>query len=96
MVTNSLQHFLSSEKVKFGDTLCCPQKLFVQMFNQHCIENNLGKFKFNPDFYAGPFSSRDIVVKMDTLTWNGKMYTNQPIVCGVDLQKDATEFSDDY
>lgn len=96
MVTNALHHFLSSEKVLFGPDLKCPQKAFIAMFNSHCTENNLGRFKFNPDFYAGPFSSRDIVVKMDTLTWNGKMYTNQPIVCGVDLQKDATEFSDDY
>lgn len=96
MVTNSLQHFLSSEKVKFGDTLCCPQKLFVQMFNQHCIENNLGKFKFNPDFYAGPFSSRDITVRNDSLTYNGRAYASQPFIFGVDLVQDTVEFSDDY
>lgn len=96
MVTNSLQHFLSSEKVKFGDTLCCPQKLFVQMFNQHCIENNLGKFKFNPDFYAGPFSSRDITVRNDSITYNGRAYASQPFVFGVDLVQDTVEFSDDY
>lgn len=96
MVTNSLQHFLSSEKVKFGESLCCPQKLFVQMFNQHCIENNLGKFKFNPDFYAGPFSSRDITVRNDSMTYNGRAYASQPFVFGVDLVQDTVEFSDDY
>jgi len=96
MVTNSLQHFLSSEKVKFGESLCCPQKLFVQMFNQHCIENNLGKFKFNPDFYAGPFSSRDITVRSESTTYNGRAYASQPFVFGLDLVQDTVEFSDDY
>jgi hypothetical protein len=96
MVTNSLHHFLSSEKVTFGQDLKCPQKAFIQLFNSHCTENNLGRFKFNPDFYAGPFSSRDITVATETLSWNGKIYANQAIICGLDLQKDAAEFSDDY
>ncbi len=96
MVTNSLHHFLSSEKVTFGPELRCPQKAFIQLFNSHCTENNLGRFKFNPDFYAGPFSSRDITVTTETLSWNGKIYANQAIICGLDLQKDTAEFSDDY
>jgi hypothetical protein len=96
MVTNSLHHFLSSEKVTFGADLKCPQKAFIQLFNSHCTENNLGRFKFNPDFYAGPFSSRDITVATETLSWNGKIYANQAIICGLDLQKDTAEFSDDY
>ena len=96
MVTNSLQHFLSSEKINFGEDMCCPQKLFVQMFNQHCIENNLGKFKFNPDFYAGPFSSRDIIVRTESMTYKGRAYASQPFVFGLDLVQDTVEFSDDY
>lgn len=96
MVTNSLHHFLSSEKVRFGSDLKCPQKQFIQLFNSHCTENNLGKFKFNPDFYAGPFSSRDITVVSDSLSWCGKMYANQPIIKGLDLIFDTTEFSTDY
>lgn len=97
MVTNSLHHFLSSEKIKFGAELKCPQKAFIQMFNAHCTENNLGRFKFNPDFYAGPFSSRDITVAVESLSWGGKMYAKQPIILGLDIvQENVVEFSDDY
>jgi hypothetical protein len=96
MVTNSLQHFMSSEKIRYGPDLKCPQKLFVQMFNQHCQENNLGRFKFNPDFYAGPFSGRDITVKMETATYNGKPYVMQSFVQGLDMVQEAVDFSDDY
>jgi len=85
MVTNTLQHFLASEKVVYGPDKCCPQRIFVQMFNQHCQENNLGKWRFNPDFYAGPFSSREIEVKNDTRTYNGTAYAAQPFIFGVDI-----------
>ena len=96
MVTNSLQHFMSSEKIRYGSELKCPQKLFVQMFNQHCLENNLGRYKFNPDFYAGPFSGRDISVKMETATYNGKPYIMQSFIQGLDMVQEAVDFSDDY
>lgn len=96
MVTNALHHFLSSEKIRFGENLQCPQKPFIQLFNSHCTENNLGKFKFNPDFYAGPFSSRDVTVHSGSLSWCGKMYANQPIIHGLDIVIDTAEFSDNY
>ena len=85
MVTSVLQNFLASEKVVYGPDKCCPQRIFVQMFNQHCQENNLGKWRFNPDFYAGPFSSREIEVKNDTRTYNGTAYAAQPFIFGVDI-----------
>lgn len=96
MVTNSLQHFLASEKLTYGSDQCCPQKLFVQMFNQHCLENNLGKFKFNPDFYMGPFSSRDLEVRVETRMYAGRQFPLQPFVHGVDIAQDLpVEFSTD-
>jgi hypothetical protein len=98
MVTNSLQHFMSSEKIQYGEDLACPQKLFVQMFNQHCQENNLGRFKFNPDFYAGPFSTRHITVLTESRVYGGKPYQMQPFVHGLDIVQDSatTDFADDY
>jgi hypothetical protein len=96
MVTNSLHHYLSSEKIKYGPDLMCPQRLFVHSFNAHCAENNLGRFKFNPDFYAGPFSSRDITVKNHTGVYNGKPFKDQPFIIGLDIVVDGPEFSDDY
>jgi hypothetical protein len=96
MVTNSLQHFLASEKLVYGTDRCCPQKLFVQMFNQHCLENNLGRFKFNPDFYMGPFSSRDLDVRTETRMYAGRQFPSQAFVFGVDITQDMpSEFSTD-
>lgn len=91
MVTNPLQHFLGSEKCMFSKDMVVPQSVFVRSFNNHCIENNLGRYKFHPDFYAGPFGNRDLEVKIDTVTWNGKLYQNQPIIFGVDLAAESLD-----
>jgi hypothetical protein len=97
MVTNVLQNFLNSEKLRFGPDLFCPQKLFISSFNQHCQENNLGRHKFNPDFYAGPFSSKDLDVRTESQTYNGRAYIAQPFIFGVDvIQETNLEFSEDY
>jgi len=84
-VTNSLQHLLCSEKVRFGKDLCVPQRTFVERFNQHCKENMLGSFKFNQDFYAGPFSSREIEVRTESRIWKGNSYASQPFIFGLDF-----------
>jgi hypothetical protein len=96
MVTNSLQNFLASEKVKYGEDLFCPQKLFTQIFNQHCQENNLGKFKFNPDFYAGPFSTRDLEVRVEAVTYQGRAYPPQTVLFGCDVVDESANFGNDY
>jgi hypothetical protein len=84
-LTNPLQHFLSSEKIVFGRDKFIPQKLFISAFNSHCIENLLGRCKFNPDIYAGPFSAREIEVRNDTCTYNGTAYTTQSVIYGLDV-----------
>jgi len=95
MVTNSLRHFLACEKVRFEKDIFCPQKIFVQTFNQHCQENNLGRFKFNPDFYAAPFSAKKLVVKTETVTYDDRVYHNQPIIYGIDVIGDTNNISED-
>ena len=87
-VTNPLQHFLASDKLVYGPDKSIPQKLFVQIFNQHCQENVLGRTKFNEDIYAGPFSSREIDVKSASMTYRNKAYANQKFVFGVDALED--------
>jgi hypothetical protein len=87
-VTNSLQHFLCSEKFKFAPDAFVPQKIFVAQFNQHCRENNLGTFKFNPDFYAGPFSSKELEVRVESKMYQGQAYATQPIIYGLDFKND--------
>ncbi len=96
MVTNSLQNFLASEKVRYGKELFCPQKIFVQIFNQHCTENNLGRFRFNPDFYAGPFSSKNVEVRTEACNYEGRMFPPQPVIFGLDVVTDAVEIAGDY
>lgn len=96
MVTNSLQNFLASEKVRYGADLFCPQKLFVQIFFQHCQENNLGRSKFNPDFYAGPFSSKGLEVRKEALTYKGRAYPKQEFIYGIDIVEDTIQFGEDY
>ena len=84
-LTNPLQHFLSSEKIVYAADKFIPQKLFISAFNAHCIENLLGRCKFNPDIYAGPFSSREIEVRNDTCIYNGTAYTAQSVIYGLDV-----------
>jgi hypothetical protein len=84
-VTNALQHFLCSEKFRFGADLFVPQKVFVAQFNQHCRDNNLGIHKFNQDFYAGPFSSKELEVRVESRIYNGNAYSAQPFIFGLDF-----------
>ena len=95
MVASSLTNFLESTYINFGDDLFVPQKEFVAKFNQHCRENNLGNHKFHQDFYAGPFSSREIEVRNETVKYKGRLYKHQPIIYGLDVVSDDLTFTDD-
>ena len=96
MVASTLHNFLESTNIIYGKELFVPQKLFVQVFNQHCQANNLGKHKFNQDFYAGPFSSRDIEVRDEVVTYKGRTYPKQPVIYGVDVVEESLGFNEDY
>jgi hypothetical protein len=93
MVTNSLQNFLASENILYGAELFIPQKDFNAAFQAHCIENNLGKPKFNADFYAGPFSSRNIEVVSTAKIYRGIAKPMQPFIIGLDIRD--VEFAGD-
>jgi hypothetical protein len=60
----------------------------VAQFNQHCRENNLGTFKFNPDFYAGPFSSKELEVRVESAMYQQQAYATQPIIYGLDFKNE--------
>ena len=61
--TNSLQHFLSSGKIEFGDGYYCREKVFVQAFNEHCKECHLERHKFTTDYFTGIFGNYGIYIK---------------------------------
>lgn len=96
MVASTLTNFMESTLITYGDDLFVPQTIFVQVFNQHCTANNLGKPKFNQDFYAGPFSSRDIEVREEVVTYKGRVYPRQPIVFGLDVIEEGIGFTKDF
>jgi hypothetical protein len=85
MVTSTLENFLQSPMVELNPNACCPRAEFVSKFNQYCTANNLGKPKFNYDFYAGPFSQRDITVRHHTMAYKGRMLANQEFIFGIEL-----------
>jgi adenosyl cobinamide kinase/adenosyl cobinamide phosphate guanylyltransferase len=96
MVANTLHHFLDSTNIILGKEQFVPQKMFVQAFNTHCNANNLGKPRFNPDFYVGPFSAHDIEVRNEIVTYKGRTYPLQPVVFGVDIVEDEMGISDNH
>lgn len=95
MVASSLINFMESTYVIIDEELFVPQKEFVTKFNQHCSENSLGKHTFHPDFYVGPFSSRDIEVRIATVKYKGRQYNHQPIIYGLDIVTDDITYTDD-
>jgi len=95
MVASSLTNFLESTYIVTGEELFVPQKDFIAKFNQHCKENNLGMHKFHPDFYAGPFSSREVEVRNTTVKYRGQLLKNQPIIYGLDIVSEDLAFTDD-
>jgi hypothetical protein len=97
MVTNQLQHFLASEKIRYGKDLFVPQKVFVDIFNKHCTNNNLPKCRFNQDLYTTPFNSRELDVRTHTGTYNNRSYAAQPFIFGCDVvQSENIELDDNY
>lgn len=61
--TNPLIHYLASGKLRFDPDVCMTMDEFVLSFNNHCVENNYKKPRFNPDFYIGPFIQYKIKVE---------------------------------
>lgn len=84
-VTNVLYHFLCSPSVRYGRDLSIPQKVFVDYMNIHCSQNNLTKPRFNEDFYAGPFSSKELEVRVESRIYRDSNYSNQPHIFGIDI-----------
>jgi hypothetical protein len=97
--TNSLRHFMASPNITMGTDKEIPLVLFIQHFNEHCKANNLGRFKFTPDFYNGPFSTKSIEVMQKSIVYpgNNKPYSRHQIVVGLDVTDDDSDvFSTNY
>ena len=92
--TNSLQHFISSGKIKISSDKDCyvPEKIFKQYFNDHCRENTLPKDKFTSDYYKGIFENNSIsVVKRGRRNYptNTEQVVHGTFFVGVDIIDDS-------
>ena len=92
MVTSSLTNFVESSAVDRDPKLFVPQSVFTPAYTLHCTQTlNLSKPRFNPDAYAGPFSSYGIEVREESVTYKGRSYRKQPVFYGVDVIDDNEE-----
>lgn len=90
--TNALRHFMASEVIEYGEGKEIPMNLFIREFNEHCRANNLGRYKFGPDFYNGPFGSKNVDVVSKTAEYKGKVYKRHNWVVGLDIINDDDDF----
>jgi phage/plasmid-associated DNA primase len=94
---NPLESFLASEEVKYSHTYFVSRAAFVAAFNSYCSANSLGKHPFIRDFYAPPFSNRDLELETGTVR-------NDPIggprkgtwVVGVTLVTEADNIAEGF
>ena len=97
--TNSLQHFLKSGKVVFNKNYYVPLKVFSQIFNDHCRENNLPREQFTKDYYMGIFTNNDIKVvqqgSREYPTNSGIILKRTTFVLGIDIPGDDNELPED-
>jgi|TARA_B110000977_G_scaffold116485_1_gene150466 hypothetical protein len=97
--TNSLQHFLKSEKVVFNKRLYVPLKVFSQMFNDHCRENNLLREQFTKDYYMGIFTNNGIkMIQQGSKEYppnSGIVLKRTTFLLGIDIPGDDNEIAED-
>ena len=87
-----LDGFLNSCNVRMGKELFVPQKLFVRVFNNHCIMHNFGKKRFCPEFYSTSFSENNIEIREEVVTYKGIEYPKQLVIYGVDIVEEEILF----
>ena len=61
--TNALVGFLKSDRVILGPGEHCREKEFSELFNAYCMTSNIVKPTWSKQYYMGPFSEFNIVVK---------------------------------
>ena len=93
--TNALIHFLCSGKIEMNPDKYIPEKVFIQLFNQHCIDSNYKKCRFNQDFYTGPFSQYSIKVEKNVKKkYLGRM-SQTTFYLGIDIKDEHEIINDD-
>jgi len=96
--TNSLVHFLRSDKLVYGKDKVCRQKIFLQVYNEHIRENNLQRCTWKRDFYEGVFEEHNIEIlpKQSLMDSQLKRKFNCVWLKGVDLVQAQEDEDDDF
>ena len=95
---NSLQNFVKSGKLIFGKNLYVPMKIFQQIYNDHCRENNMQKEQFTKDFYGSIFINNNIkVVQQGSREYpigSGITLKRTVFLAGIDIPTDENNVED--
>lgn len=82
--TNSLSNFMNSGKLVFANEKYMPKSIFVEMYNNHCRENNFKASRVTIDFLNSYFEEFNIVQKSGIYRYDGKNLRGQ-FFMGVDV-----------
>lgn len=87
--THPLKRFIESDEIIIDKSRLCPLKVLISVYNDWCRRNEIGRSKFNENFYKGVFSQYDISVYFSAHKWRDEMYIPQPFVMGMDIKTDV-------
>ena len=95
--TNALIHYIKSDKVRLGPDCYVKEADFVEAFNRHCQEMNMGKIKWSKQYAMGPFESFGIEIKK--LRKRYPKDSNKSVSCnfmiGIELVYDLQEHTEE-
>jgi len=95
--TNALIHFLNSDKVIVRKDLYCKESVFIDLFNEHCKEMNIGKSKWTRQYCMGPFETYGLNTRKERLIYPMETgeFINGNFIFGVDVVINNNEENDD-
>lgn len=90
---NSVEAFLVSTEVLYGDDLYCPMEDFRAALKTFEISNNYKSKKYDLDFFRGPFNKYNLRVERSKMSYRGANKTRDYVV-GIDINNMGQEEND--
>lgn len=92
---NTLSSFLSSDALVKHPGYYIPLRKFSELFQQHCVAHNLQKTPMTADHYKSIFEEEGLVVKKETLPWDGKPAHTATYILGIGHTDDFANPADE-
>lgn len=86
---NSVEAYLSSGEVVFGEELCLPTKDLKAAISGFAQQNGFEKPKYSKDFWRGPLTKYNLTMETCRRLYLGKMVT-QSFVLGIGFNDDGS------